>query len=1107
MGKLAKVTGCEECPVYKTGKGRCLHGGASTDVDVYVLGGAPTLQITQGSYEAFTDDAGFMYRNILAAVKKQDNNFRNIKLKFHHAAHCFDPKMNTKVIQHCSQFVKHDIYYSNPKVVLALGAEAMKALDLQGTVSALRGQEHTLYLNDKEIPAICSFAPGALKRKENTGKLPSAQNDIRSAFKVASFGKRKHVPIEELTKDYLICKTPAEFKYMVDQALAHPADTTDGSVGTPEQNLLAMDVETAVEGNRYSAVNTWVPGFKMIALSVSWGPGKSGAVLLDHRENPYDYADFEEQLKRLLESPNPKTFHNWKYECKVLENAYGYKVNNVKFDSQMGEYLLFENKVGEYGLKDITKYRVPAFYGYEKMLKSPMHDAKTLIEDSKETLVTLQEKVKESTAQAKQLRFLLKDTNTKLKLLNKKNKEDLSKIEELEVQKQEYKKELEKAKKTKQELSDEVKRLKDSTTNAKEVVASQKEMSFEDMDMHTMLLYNAIDSDVTRQITKQQVAEIKAESPALFNVLVNVMLPATRVLAEMEHIGMKVDQEYLTELEEHFDEVINSTRHSVFSAIGHEINLNSSRALIDVLTVNYGVQLTKKTKGGQYSTDSSVMEELAEQYPIAKMILEYKQAYKARHTFLKGILLGGKSPHDYGCSIDGRIHTNFNQTVASTGRLCIAKGSLVKVVGRDLTKYPQGIPIEMVRERDDVYAFTDDNTLTIQPVTWSGITGVKQKVIRVHWGTSSGKGYLDVTPEHKFRVLSGGYQEAQNLKPGTHLVGIECPSVEKVEDLGKRVDVYCLEVAETHNFICNEVCVKNSSASPNMQNLPAYILGKNIKKIFIPDNPETQCIVQVDYSAAEIRVLVAYAPDANLIKVLNSGLCMHSYVASKVFGKQGIFNTPGVTYEQVKNREELMESDPKEYKRLNTMRQISKMVVFLTIYGGTEFTLKSNLENSGISLSEEECKSIIDSLLSEFPAIKVYMKNIKRLVDTKGEVSTHFGRKRRFPIARFDFKLKKAAYREAINAPIQGTSSDIVLHQMEELWQKFNDLGYKNVMRGTVHDSMFFQFEKSELHKLMPLLTTHVRDNVNKHFNWMPVKFEFDAEYGPSYGEAKTRLK
>ena len=968
MPQLPKLPGCSNCPIATIGKGRCSPGGSPTNTDVYVLGSTPNrITVTSGNYTAFSDPTGFMYKNIVADVKKRKPHYAKLLLKYHHAAHCFDQEMNTAVIHQCSSLVKNDIFNSKAKVVLALGADAMKVLDIKGTVGAARGQTHVLYLGNQEIPVVCSFAPGSLRKKENSGQLPSAQNDIQKALDIAAFGKRVRVPISELTKNYIICKTPEEFEKMVDTALSYPADLPDGSKGDPSLNLLGLDVETAVENNKYSAVNTWVPGFKLIAISVSWGKGLSGAVVLDHRENPYPYEDYEPALKRLLESPNPKTFHNWKYECKVLEKAYPYYVENVKFDSQMGEYLLEENKAGSYGLKDVTKYRVPDFYGYEQMLRSPMLDAQNEIEESTTTLVDVTSRLKELKAANRIRRVLIKEINAQKKGLNKRKPEDKSKLEKLEAEKTVHNELIASNKKLIDALSEEKDRLKGNVTNAKEVIEEQKEMSFEDMDLDTMLLYNAIDSDVTRQISKQQIAEIKSTSPGLFNVLLNVMLPATRVLAEMEHVGVKMDLEYMEELRVHFEKVIEEAKSNVFAELGREINLNSAQALIDVLTSDYGVKLTKKTKKGQFSTDSSVMEELAKKHPVAKLILDYKKAYKARHTFLKGLLVGGKSPHDYGCSIDGRIHSNFNQTVASTGRL--------------------------------------------------------------------------------------------------------------------------------------------SASQPNAQNIPAYILGKNIKKMFIPDDPETQVIVQVDYSAAEIRVLVAYAPDKKLIEVLNSGMCMHSYVASKVFKGKGIFNTPGVTYDEVKNRESLMESNPKEYERLNAMRQISKMVVFLTIYGGTDETLKSNLMDSGIDLPLSDCTNIINSLLSEFPAIKVYMANMKNLVNTKGEVTTHFGRKRRFPIARFDFKLKRAAYREAINAPIQGTSSDIVLHQMTELWNEFNKLGYTKIIRGTVHDSIFFQFDKDKLHVLLPLLDRHIKDSVNEHFPWMPVKFEFDVEYGPSYGEAKTNLK
>lgn len=968
MTQLSKIGYCEACPAFKTGQGRCSPFGAPV-CDVYVLGGAPKESEVQGNYVAFSGESGDVYKAIMTSVKKTNPAFMTLRTKMHHAAHCYEPDMKTETIHHCASLVTNEIYNSKAKVIMALGAEAMKALGLKGTVGETRGQELYVTIGDRDIPVIVSFAPGALMRKENAGQLPTAKHDIRMAMNVAAFGKRQHLSIAEMTKDYKMCKTPAEFKALVDMVLTQPADKPDGTLGPAEQNLLALDTETAVIGNKYSAINTWVPGFKMIALSVSWAPGKSAAVLLNHKLNPHPFEEYEEDIKRLLLSPNPKTFHNWKYDCKVLELAYTFYVNNVLFDSQMGEYLLDENKAGEYGLKKITKNRVPDFFGYEKMLKGTESEAKRIIEESREAVTSNSLMLKDLKTDAAMYRERITNINDKKKTLSKKI--DAVELGELEFRKTQANTMLMEVREKIAAVTQNNRNAKTAIIDATAVLAENKGMSFEDMDVDTMMLYASIDTDICRQISKQQIAEMKKDSMALFKVLTKVMLPAARVLAELEHVGIKVDLKYLAELKIHFEKIIEENKAKVFEKIGKEINLNSAKAIIDVLTAQYGVKLTKKTKNGQYSTDSSVMEELAKEYAIAGLILDYKKAYKARHTFLNGIMLGGKSKHDYGCSIDGRIHANYNQTVAATGRL--------------------------------------------------------------------------------------------------------------------------------------------SSSAPNMQNVPLFILDKNIKKLFIPDNPpdnpETNVIVQLDASAAEVRVMTAYAPDPELIKVLNAGLDTHSFVGSEVFASKGIFDSPGVTYAELKNREDLKDTNPKEFLRLDTMRQIAKMVMFLTIYGGGAYTLQSNLEKAGTILTIEQCEDIISMLLKKFPAISKYMRTIKNTVNKTGEVQTYFGRKRRFPIARFSFKMRKAAYREAINSPIQGTSSDILLHQMTELHGVLRDLGYKRILRGTVHDSVFFQFPKADLHLLVPLLDVHFRDNVNVHFPWMKVKFEYDVEFGPSYGEAKINLK
>ena len=552
VAAIAKIGHCNECPAFETGKGRCVATGPAT-CDVYVLGSAPGLYMENYGYTGFSGDAGQMYKSIMATVRNSNPVHMRLKAKYHHAAHCFDPKMNTDIIHHCATLVRNDIYNSRPKVILALGAEAMKALAIKGTVSEMRGQELTVSIGNRDIPVIVSFSPGALIRKENAGKIPTVKGDILMAMRVATNGLTVRKTLEELTKDYTLCKTPTEFKKLVDMVLTYPADLPNGEQGPAESNLLALDTETAVEGNKYSAINTWVPGFKMIAISVSWAHGKSAAILLNHRLNTFKYEDYKVDIERLCNSPNPKAFHNYKYDRKVLVCSEGYTLNNVMFDSQMGEFLLDENKKGEYGLKKITKNRVPEFYGYENMLHNPELAAKSFIEETKVV-------IKQKALDIKDIRADNKYYRDELTVLNKAIKEGgKAAKEELQPQKDEVNTKLDAGK---EKLLLEVaanKSRKAAVKDKKDTLDDLKDMSFEDYEVDTMLLYAAIDTDITRRISKQQIAEIKKDSVKLFSVMTKHMLPAAEMFAEMEHVGVKIDLEYVEELAAHFDKFIKET--------------------------------------------------------------------------------------------------------------------------------------------------------------------------------------------------------------------------------------------------------------------------------------------------------------------------------------------------------------------------------------------------------------------------------------------------------------------------------------------------------------------------------------------------------------------
>lgn len=173
-----------------------------------------------------------------------------------------------------------------------------------------------------------------------------------------------------------------------------------------------------------------------------------------------------------------------------------------------------------------------------------------------------------------------------------------------------------------------------------------------------------------------------------------------------------------------------------------------------------GHELGYNPKTGQESLDTKQLERLARQHGDAiyeKAVLA-KKIGKALSTYVDSI-----TPR-----ADGRVGTLY-VNAPSTWRLCIAQGTPIEVV-RDLDARPT-VPIEEVKAGDLVLTFDKDLRLTTRKVLWAGQTGVKQ-VVRVHWesgyGNSIRTGYVDVTPEHRMRLVDGTYKQAKDLVPQRH---------------------------------------------------------------------------------------------------------------------------------------------------------------------------------------------------------------------------------------------------------------------------------------------------------------------------------------------------
>ena len=181
--------------------------------------------------------------------------------------------------------------------------------------------------------------------------------------------------------------------------------------------------------------------------------------------------------------------------------------------------------------------------------------------------------------------------------------------------------------------------------------------------------YSCSDADMTLRLKVNLEPELKASG--LEPLFERVEMPLVPVLTAMEQAGVAIDVEYLKALSRELSSKIFDLEVSIHEAAGHSFNVASTQQLAAVLFKELKLPPTRKTKTG-YSTDADVLEELRGTHPIIEMILEHRQMVKLKSTYVDA-LPSLVNPHT------GRLHTSFNQTVASTGRLSSSDPNLQNI--------------------------------------------------------------------------------------------------------------------------------------------------------------------------------------------------------------------------------------------------------------------------------------------------------------------------------------------------------------------------------------------------------------------------------------------
>lgn len=258
-----------------------------------------------------------------------------------------------------------------------------------------------------------------------------------------------------------------------------------------------------------------------------------------------------------------------------------------------------------------------------------------------------------------------------------------------------------------------------------------------------------------------------------------------------------------------------------------------------------------------------------------------------------------------------------------------------------------------------------------------------------------------------------------------------------------------------------------SSKDPNLQNIPVRSeYGQLIRECFIAT--ENHSMICADYSQIELRILAHISQDENLISAFNSGADIHLATASQIFAKP----INEITKDE---------------------RRYAKSINFGLIYGKSVFGLAKELK-----IDRAAAKIYIDNYFAQYPKVKQFMENIKKSAHSNGYVETIYGRKIFLPNINSSNKiLSQADERLALNAPMQGSASDIIKIAMINInkWINNNKLQTKMILQ--VHDELIFDVPQNEIEIILTNLPKLMSEQTP-----LSVALEIEAKSANNWGEA-----
>ena len=287
-----------------------------------------------------------------------------------------------------------------------------------------------------------------------------------------------------------------------------------------------------------------------------------------------------------------------------------------------------------------------------------------------------------------------------------------------------------------------------------------------------------------------------------------------------------------------------------------------------------------------------------------------------------------------------------------------------------------------------------------------------------------------------------------------------------LEALPKQIDLHTKRLHTSYHQAVTATG-RLSSSNPNLQNIPIRSeLGARIRGAFIAS--KDRVIIAADYSQIELRIMAHISQDANLLNAFKNDQDVHSATASTMFQ---------VAIDEVTKEQ----------------RRRAKAINFGLIYGMSAFGLAKQID-----VSRTEAKEYIDAYFENYPGVAQYMEDTRESAKIQGYVETVMGRRLYLPQINAKNKmLQQHALRTAINAPMQGSSADIIKKAMLDVhdWIGSNNDDIKMIMQ--VHDELVFEVKADRVDEF-----THKIQDLMENAYLLDIPLKVDVGTGSSWQEA-----